>query len=64
MDQDAMGIRIDIGDAAVAALEVQPLGVIVPFSRCSGVRAAPVPGALGGLAATRTTLSSEREGWP
>src|SRR5205807_9899574 len=40
------------------------LGVIMPFSRCSGVRAAPVPGALGGLAHTRTALSSKRDGWP
>ena len=44
----------------------KPLGVIIPSSRCSGVRAVPMPGngGLGGERMARTTLSSKREGWP
>ena len=35
--------RIDVGHAAVTALEVHPLGVMVPSSASSGVRIAPLP---------------------
>ena len=43
-----------------------PLGVMIPSSRCSGVRAVPTPGSggLGGERMARSTLSSKREGWP
>src|ERR1700730_18208212 len=42
----------------------KPLGVIIPSSRCSGVRAVPTPGngGLGGERMASTTLSSKREG--
>jgi hypothetical protein len=44
----------------------RPLGVIIPSSRCSGVRAVPTPGSggFGGERTARTTLSSKCEGWP
>ena len=39
-----------------------PLGVMVPFSRCKGVQAAPAPGAFGGLVAVRTIPASNFDG--
>ena len=52
------------GIPSCARSKCKPLGVIVPSSACSGVRADPVPVVLGSEVNTRAILLSKCEGCP
>jgi hypothetical protein len=66
VDDEPVLVGVDIGMPEWLRSKCKPLGVIIPSSKCSGVRAVPTPGSggLGGERMARTTLSWKREGWP